>query len=1573
MKQLRASAAALSWLLMIQLPAHGDGLHAGFGKADITPLVPMRLSGYANRDKPCVGVETKLWARALAIRGPDGRLFVLANADAIGVPATLTDTVAARIEKIHAVTRDRFVFCVTHSHTAPHIIGYAPNIFRQQLSDEERHHHEAYATLLVDRIVAAVGQAIKGLRAARLLHGEGHAHVAANRRVLRDGKWAGFGVQKNGPTDPSLPILKVTTPDDRLLGVVFNYACHCTTLGPNFNKVCGDWAGFAQETIEQTHPGAVAICTIGCGADANPEPRGELDMAEAHGRAIAGEVERLLASQLRQLNTQPITTFGMAGLAIDRPSTVEITRRLLASDVHQKRHAQEMEAITKRMGRMPESYPCPVQVWRFGNQLTMVFLGGEVVVDYALRLKKELKADSVWVTAYANDVFGYVASERMREEGGYEVDASMIYYNIPGRWSAGAETALVRRVHELAGTSRRDAPKSAQEALESFRLPDGLSIELVASEPLVADPINIAFADDGRLWVVEMGDYPRGADDRGAPGGRIKLLRDSDGDGTFDQATTYLDGLHYPTGAMPWRGGVLIAAAPKILFAEDTNGDDKADRTQTLFEGFLEANPQHRVHGFTYGLDNWVYIGGDNGGAIRSTKTGQVVNMSGRDARIQPDEGVLETVTGQSQFIRCRDDWGEWFGNNNSLPLAHFVLPDHYLRRNRHVATISSRVELLRPPLNPPVFPASRTLDRFNDVHTANRFTSACSPEIYRADLLGDDFRNIAFVCEPVHNLVHRIVLKPDGVTFTGARHIDDEQSEFLASTDNWFRPVRAMTGPDGALWIVDMYRQVIEHPEWIPESWQRHLDLRAGHDKGRVYRVYPKGRRPGPLPALSTFDAVRLVHTLNRPEGALRDAAQRLLVHRGDRSIVPQMRERVSSATRSESRVQALWTLEGLDGLTPDLLSAAMDDGDPHVRAHAVRLSERFLPTSPPLGHKIATLAADKEKRVRLQSAFSLGHWHDPAAAIALGRLLAVDLTDSWIRAAVISSSVDCAQGVLAEALAQLPQCDEKNQIVESLIRTALGGDARQGSRRLLNAVLPDRDSAIGRGHIAAVAAICDQLRRQNIDIATMLRQEDGDAASIAERFARVVAFARRVAIDDAAAVTERVAAVRLTGVDPSGTPSDLTTLAPLLRAHSPPDLQNAVVATLSQSRSEKVPQLLLTDWRGHGPMLRGQILEVLLSRDDWTEQLLAAIERRSLSVADLDTARQQRITQHRRPELRERANRLFGGAPLSDRKDVMRTFAEALSLKGELVHGGDVFARHCAACHRFRGLGTELGPDIAALKDKSAAALLDAILDPNKAVETKYRSYSASLDDGRVLTGMVVEESATSIVLARQDGTKVSILRSELSDLAASNASFMPEGLEKQLSARDLADLFVYLRSAPAPIGDRTAGSTGPKLADFGIGDVHVIDATATDRQPSFLGTVDMRYCRAFDGKGVVVWEATARRSRNPADEPAIFRIPVAMGYFSQPAAVFRLSINGERALDLTPSPGDGYWTTPGGDLRAFYCALQVNDEDSTGVLQLSMHRGRGDFEKPVRFEISGAATNSLRWFGLLVPRDK
>ncbi|HEX5499662.1 MAG TPA: hypothetical protein VFX03_10560, partial [Thermomicrobiales bacterium] len=453
----------------------------------------------------------------------------------------------------------------------------------------------------------------------------------------------------------------------------------------------------------------------------------------------------------------------------------------------------------------------------------------------------------------------------------------------------------------------------------------------------------------------------------------------------------------------------------------------------------------------------------------------------------RPDDGAIEAQTGQTQFMREPNDWGDWFGSNNSNPLYQFVLDEHYLRRNPHVSPPEARVQVSLAPGAAPVFPASRTELRFNDLNAANRFTSACSAIIYRDELFGPDFYGNSFVCEPVHNLVHRETLEAEGTIFRSQRAADERTSEFLASTDNWSRPAMVRCGPDGALWIADMYRQVIEHPEWIPKEWQEKVDLRAGHDKGRIYRVFPVDRRPRPFARLDRFDTVELVAALDSPSGWQRDMAQQLLIHRGDRATVPLLKAMLEDVqSRPLARLHALCTLGGLDALDAETLQIALRDPHPGVVRHAVRLSEPLLDETPGLAAMLVEIISAPDAPLRLQLAYSLGEWHAPAAGKALGQLALAAGDDPYITAAVLSSA---NKKNLSELLAAVLPAGEgpmpPARLPATLMNMAVATDDVSALEAGLARIVRRADDGYAAWQLAALDGLMGALDRRKLSLA--------------------------------------------------------------------------------------------------------------------------------------------------------------------------------------------------------------------------------------------------------------------------------------------------------------------------------------------------------------------------------------------------------------------------------------------------------------------------------------------------------
>lgn len=444
-----------SLLALTLSEVRGEGLKAGVGRADITPSGPIRLAGYASRTKPSEKIDQRIFVKALALQDATGATTLIVTADTIGTPREFNDELAARIEKELKVDRHRFLFACSHSHSTPVIHGGLSDMYG--LSDEEAKAVEAYAAFFKEKTIEAAQQAVKDLAPAVLTFGRGEAFVAGNRRQFGP-KGVGFGINPQGVVDRDVPVLRVGRGDGSMKAVVFGYACHCTTPGAN-DEVSGDWAGYAAENIERTYAGATALFITGCGADANPYPRGTLALARAHGLQLAGVVARVLTEPMSNVSGPITAAYERVDLPLEKtPDKAYYEAKAQATAPATQRYAKRFLDRIARGETLETSHSAPVQVLRFGNTLTMVGLGGEVVADYALRLKRELPGERLWTAGYCNDIFAYVPSMRILTEGGYEADASLIYYGLPTRFAPALEDTLVRKVLELVARTGGTAP-----------------------------------------------------------------------------------------------------------------------------------------------------------------------------------------------------------------------------------------------------------------------------------------------------------------------------------------------------------------------------------------------------------------------------------------------------------------------------------------------------------------------------------------------------------------------------------------------------------------------------------------------------------------------------------------------------------------------------------------------------------------------------------------------------------------------------------------------------------------------------------------------------------------------------------------------------------------------------------------------------------------------------------------------------------------------------------------------------------------------------------------------------------
>lgn len=974
-------------------------------------------------------------------------------------------------------------------------------------------------------------------------------------------------------------------------------------------------------------------------------------------------------------------------------------------------------------------------------------------------------------------------------------------------------------------------------AAATFATRPGFSVHLVAREPLVQSPVAMAFDESGAAFVIEMRDYSERRSERL---GRVRLLRDPDLDGTMDVAEILADDLPWPTAIACWDGGVFVGATPDIWYLKDTDGDGRADIREIVFTGFgadngvmnpTKLNVQALLNSFQWGVDQRIHGATSmSSGLVRRADTPFVrawlaragipaseapaaIALRGRDFAFDPRTLDLAPVSGGGQHGMTFDDSGRKFVCSNSDHLQQIVYEDLGVMAEPGQPLPPTRVSIAADGPSAPVFRRSpdepwrvlRTRWRVAGLvegpvegggRPSGYFTGATGVTVHRGDAYPPSIAGSVFIADCGSNLIHRKRLRtaPDGLVLIGERPADESQSEFLASTDNWFRPVQFVNAPDGCLWVVDMYRETIEHPWSLPDGIKRHLDLNSGFDRGRLWRLEPDGfDRVGAsrrIRDLATAPTERLVQLLEHPNAWHRDTAARLLHTRRDPAARRSL-ERLSHQARLPiSRVMALHRLRDGGWLTSSLLDKAFRDAHPDVRRAAVDLAF----TSGMTGHEaLKKLARDASPEVRLAVARHASQWGAASRAELASTLL--EQGPDLIRNLVLPAT----RGIEREVWARL-----RRAAPDQLIPLA----RRIGVRH---------DDALVGELLAEIPAITPRSLRFSIAAALgdgIVAHQPLRLADVSHRLSPVWAEAARYATNRAYSRIRTAsvpgmgsAAIDTNPDDPAARLAALRLLAhgneadavPLLvgRLHSEPDdVRETALEGLARLRGTAWAKAMAASLSSSGTP-RDRILRMLVRRPEGRVALLDALDRDWVRPADFDadlvrTMRASPVAD------READIRRWFGESASDRRGVIDRFLPALGLRGDGQRGRKQFEQRCATCHRLGNVGQALGPDLASVASNGPEKLLVGILDPNREVAPNYTAWRAVTRDGEETMGILAREDGGNVVLRQAGGVEVALARGALRSLENTGRSLMPEGLEEGLDPQGLADLLAHL-SAP------------------------------------------------------------------------------------------------------------------------------------------------------------------------------
>lgn len=966
--------------------------------------------------------------------------------------------------------------------------------------------------------------------------------------------------------------------------------------------------------------------------------------------------------------------------------------------------------------------------------------------------------------------------------------------------------------------------QKSKDSINQFLLHPDFKIDLVASEPLVFDPVELQFSPSGEAFVLEMPGYPL----RDATS-RIIHLKDNDGDGIFDERSVYAEDLGVASSFMFYKGGFLVAAPPHLLWIMDEDSDGIAEKRVVLMDGFSDENLQHNFNGLTYGLDNWIYAanGGNSGAPFFISKPNEVIPLRGGDLRFSLQDEILERVGESSGGFKITfDSWGRLYETHNLEHVSQLVFEDRYFTDipatpSHALVNISDHEEngLSR------IYPIGEQDSRVNHPEQSGYFSGACGITYYGGGIFPGAMDNSLLVADCVLNLVHMDQLDQELSVSKALRN--REKVEFLASSDRSFRPVNMSIGPNGALYVLDMHREVIEHPEWIPDEIEETLDLNAGKEKGRIYRITPKTYNYEAPFNLEKYDIQDLVSALGDKNQWIRRSAQQLLVTSNSVDSKSLLEKQLTDSNPL-ARLHSLWTLQGLDLLEDEYLRMALNDDQAGVVESAIKIIEKRLPNSSEYVDLLIQKVGVSDQRVKLQLTLTLSTLKKEeyrrvmnTLAKTYTEILKNETLDTWNMQAIAfvlkPQAFDIIKNQLAVQTRELKQ--QEIEILKLLIKVVGKDNTSSEISDVLEGInlsaLNKKDKAILIGSLSEgyafrnspilkkaeklilVRSLNSLEANNDIDIIKScgeLRLALGVEAS--EKVNGYLPIARKNILENNGSLEEQLSQLQLIGLSDFEFRSAL--LYELLDSRKPLALQRESLLQLWNSNEEEVGPRLLELWPTLGPEARRHATDILLYKSFNHDPLLTAMENGKVNLGEfnLDLERRRVLLFSEDSRISKRAEVLFSDGGIVQRKEAIEEMLPVLQMNGNISNGKSVFQNQCASCHIYDAIGNEVGPVLTEISRKSKESLLYEILDPNAAVDTKYLNYKVVTKDGNIYFGLVGSETDTDLTLAITGGNYVNINKANIDSFTSTGKSLMPEGLESAMDKQEMADLLAYLQ---------------------------------------------------------------------------------------------------------------------------------------------------------------------------------
>lgn len=1078
-------------------------------------------------------------------------------------------------------------------------------------------------------------------------------------------------------------------------------------------------------------------------------------------------------------------------------------------------------------------------------------------------------------------------------------------------------------------------PLKPTDAIERVSVPRGFHVELFAAEPEIGKPLCTTWDEKGRLWIAETIDYPNDLKPRGKGRDRIKICEDTNGDGRADKFTVFAEGLSIPTGMVVVDGGLIVHQAPDTLKLNDRDGDDHCDSIDVLFSGWGTFDTHAGPSNLRYGHDNWLYtIVGYSG--FRGVVGGQRHEFGQGIVRFKADGSKLEFVrsTNNNSWGLGFSEEGLLFGSTaNGCPSVYAPIANrHYEQVKGWSSTVLDNIA--------PGFRFYPITENVRQVDFFGGFTAAAGHALYTARTYPKAYWNkTAFIAEPTGHLVATMDLASKGTDF-----VANYGGNLVASDDQWCAPIAAEVGPDGNVWVSDWYNIIVQHNP-TPNGFK--TGSRGAYETplrdtvhGRIYRIIPDGINVSSDAlnlAAHKQDPAKLVTALRSTNMLWRLHAQRLLVERGNLDVVPELLKLVSDRSVDEiglnvGAIHALWTLRGLSerSALPQEAVSAWDAGSKHPSAGVRRTAALSMPIGVQSTRQLVAsgLLADDQPLVRLAGLLALA---DGEAEASVGKALVDVLSDEkivadrWLLDSLTSAAAKNDAGfLLACSKLQSAKIADKCLVVIERVAQHL---ARSSDSQSLGSLIVSLGETRGDIAAAILGGVSNGLGQQQLKLSSELEESLTKlyGSSDAKGKLRVLALAQRLgssklnaqaddlaatlleaAKDSSAELAGRIAAVK----DLASIRRDDTKVAEglveLIDGRQPSEFVDAVVQALKGSTAPGLGGKLAQSIVRLTPKLRPIVVNVMLVRIDWCNDLLDCFEGGTLDIGDLPLDRKQSLAAHPNQKIASRAKELLkrtGGLPNADRQAVIDQYSPIVMKGGNAQRGKALFKSQCATCHVHGGEGNKVGPDLTGMAAHPKSELLTHILDPSRSVEGNFLTYTVLTADGLVVSGIMANESRTSVEILDATAKRHTLQRSDIEEINVSRKSTMPEGFEKQLDPEAMADLLEFLaaRGKYFPLDLRKVATTISTKDMFFEGDGQTERLIFPDWSPKTFEGVPFHLVDPNEDRVPNVVMLYGTNGVSPPKMPKSVELPVS----SPAAAIHMLSgISGWGYLGGTPS---------------------------------------------------------------------